>query len=167
LPKNPAHLFPHLAQRLKWRLRDAEETGMSADAARREAQCSCGSIKIVTWGEPNSIVACHCIDCQRRTGSVFGVGAYFPEATVQVSGDPREFVRTTAAGNEFHTYFCPNCGSSTHWRSNRNPGLLGIAVGAFADAAFPKPMRSVWERSRHSWVDLSSVEQHFTKGRER
>jgi hypothetical protein len=42
--------------------------------------------------------------------------------------------------------------------------MTGIAVGAFADASFPAPVRSVWERSRHAWTEIP-VEHHFDKGR--
>ena len=131
---------------------------------QRIAQCSCGSVRVVAEGEPASVVACHCIDCQRRTGSVLGVGAYYPDERVTITGSTREFVRPTDAGNQFLTNFCPTCGTSLFWRSDRNPGMTGIAVGAFAEPSFPAPMRSVWERSRHAWVEIP-VEHHFDKGR--
>jgi hypothetical protein len=132
---------------------------------QRTAQCSCGSVKIIAQGEPSSVVACHCLECQRRTGSVFGVGAYFPGENVSLTGMTREFVRATAAGNQFRTNFCPTCGSTVHWRSDKNPGLVGIAVGAFADPSFPAPVRSVWEECKHSWVEMPDAQQHYPKGR--
>jgi hypothetical protein len=135
------------------------------NAMQRIAQCACGSVRLVAIGEPSSVVACHCLACQRRTGSVFGVGAYFPSEQVTVTGATREYVRPTEAGNQFFTYFCPTCGTSTHWQTSKNPGLLGVAVGAFADASFPQPIRSVWEQSMHTWVEIPAAEQHFAKGR--
>jgi len=131
---------------------------------QRTAQCACGAVQVVAAGEPVSVVACHCVDCQRRTGSVFGVGAYYPDDRITISGATCEFVRPTDAGNQFFTHFCPTCGTSMFWRSDRNPGMTGVAVGAFADPAFPAPVRSVWERSQHAWVALP-VEHHFDKGR--
>jgi hypothetical protein len=53
-----------------------------------------------------------------------------------------------------------------HWRSDKNPGLVGVAVGAFGDPSFPAPVRSVWEASRHAWLDVPSAQQRFPKGRE-
>jgi hypothetical protein len=38
------------------------------------------------------VVACHCIDCQRRTGAPFGVGAFYPADAVTISGAPKEYV---------------------------------------------------------------------------
>lgn len=132
---------------------------------QRTAQCSCGAVKVVALGEPSSVVACHCLECQRRTGSVLGVGAYFPGDQVTVSGVTKQFLRATDAGNQFVTHFCPACGTSLYWSSGRNPGLVGVAVGAFADPSFPAPVRSVWEQSMHPWVRLESARQHFPKGR--
>ena len=130
----------------------------------RTARCSCGSVQVVVEGEPASVVACHCVDCQRRTGSVLGVGAYYPDERITITGVTREFVRPTDAGNPFSTHFCPTCGTSIFWSSARNPGMTGVAVGTFADPAFPAPVRSVWERSRHAWMAVP-VEHHFDKGR--
>ncbi len=41
------------------------------------AQCNCGALKAEVPDGPLAVVACHCTDCQRRTGSVMGVGAYY------------------------------------------------------------------------------------------
>ena len=41
------------------------------------ATCGCGALRVTTAGDPDLVVACSCIACQRRTGSPFGVGAYF------------------------------------------------------------------------------------------
>ena len=131
----------------------------------REAGCSCGALTVRVRGEPTSIVACHCIACQKRTGSVLGVGAYYPQAQVEISGNARAYARTSDAGFTFTSHFCPTCGVSLYWASGKNPGLIGVAVGAFADPSFPRPMRSVWEESRHGWLDVAAIEAHFPKGR--
>jgi hypothetical protein len=132
---------------------------------KRNASCSWGSLRVETASDPLSVVACHCIACQRRTGSVFGVGAYFSEAHVSASGESRAFVRPTAAGHRFTTHFCPSCGTSLYWSSGKNPGLIGVAVGAFADPSFPAPVRSVWECSMHPWAQIGVADQHFPQGR--
>jgi hypothetical protein len=131
----------------------------------QRARCSCGRLEVKISADPESVVACHCIDCQRRTGSVLGVGAYFAKEHVTVSGESKVFVRPTDAGNQFVTHFCPNCGTSIYWYSDRNPDRIGVAVGAFANPSFPGPVRSVWEQSMHSWVAVTPAVQHLPKGR--
>ncbi len=132
---------------------------------QRIASCSCGSLKLTVDGEPTAVVACHCLACQRRTGSVFGVGAYFPRTRVSFSGPSRDYVRPTDAGHTFTSTFCPSCGTSLFWASGKSPDLIGVAVGAFVDPEFASPVRSVWEESKHGWVDIGVAAQHFPKGR--
>ncbi len=31
---------------------------------------------------------------------------------------------------------------------------IAVAIGAFADPAFPVPAFSVWEERKHGWVDI-------------
>jgi hypothetical protein len=121
---------------------------------------------VTVGAEPFSVVACHCLACQRRTGSPFGVGAYFAETQATISGASKTFGRPTESGNSFVTHFCPECGTSLYWYSGKNPGLIGIAVGAFGDASFPAPARSVWEQSMHSWIEIPPAQQRFKRGRE-
>ncbi len=132
---------------------------------RRQAQCACGAVRVTTEGEPSVVIACHCVACQRRTGSVFGTGAYWPEEKVGIAGATRQFARSTDLDNTFTTHFCPTCGTSMYWSSGRNPGAIGVAVGAFADPDFPPPVRSVWEQTKHAWVEVDVAQFHFPQGR--
>ena len=75
-----------------------------------DARCSCGAVTLSLPEEPSKIViACHCLDCQRRTGAPFGVGAYYPADVVTISGISKEFTHAAASGGEIHNYFCPQC----------------------------------------------------------
>ena len=129
-----------------------------------DARCSCGALTL-TLPEPSKlVVACHCLDCQRRTGAPFGVGAFYPAEAVAVSGTPKEFVREAASGGTVRTYFCPNCGSSIYWKADNLPSLIGVALGALADPTYPAPFRSVFERSKHDWVRIGGAVEHLQQG---
>lgn len=120
----------------------------------RSASCSCGQLSAVTSGEPVRVSVCHCIACQRRTGSVFGAQARFPQHCVAVAGESKQYARTAESGNVLTFHFCPVCGSSVYYTNSALPGFVGIPIGAFADPAFQEPAFSVYERSKHSWVVL-------------
>lgn len=145
--------------------RDCSAVVPQAPARVREAACSCGAVRVRTEGVPIAVVACHCTACQRRTGSVLGVGAYFARERVTVSGASVRYARPGTSGHEFVTHFCPTCATSTHWTTAYRPDTVGVAVGAFADPEFPAPTRSVWERSRHAWLDLGAIAEHFPGAR--
>lgn len=119
---------------------------------RRTARCTCGSLQVVTVGEPDVVIACHCLDCQRRTGAPFGVGAYFRRTQVEASGPATLFRRDGQDGRSITAHFCPTCGSSVYWEADFRPDHVGVALGAFGDTDIAPPARSVWEQSRHPWV---------------
>jgi len=123
--------------------------------ASREASCSCGNLRVTCDGEPKYVLACHCLDCQRRTGSVFGVSAYFREAQISPSGVDKIFVRAGQDGRNLQIHFCPECGTSVYWTLDIRPGFIGVAAGTFADPDFPAPAHSLWEQSRHAWTNFA------------
>jgi hypothetical protein len=59
--------------------------------ARHFAACRCEQLRLLVEGEPVRISICHCFDCQRRTGSAFGVQARFPAEEVQIEGNYAEY----------------------------------------------------------------------------
>lgn len=129
--------------------------------AKREAACSCGQLQAVAEGEPIRVSVCHCLACQRRTGSAFGFQARYLRERVSLSGQSREFVRISDDGDSRTFNFCPECGATVYYGLGSEPDVVAIPVGAFADPAFPPPRRSVYESRKHKWVTLpSGVEHH-------
>ncbi|KCZ48704.1 GFA family protein [Hyphomonas pacifica] len=131
-----------------------------------EARCSCGNLRVLIAEDLTpAVVACHCTACQRRSGSPFGVAAYYPMSALTISGESRTWTRTGDSGGAFTTHFCPTCGSSVYWTTEKHADAAGVAVGAIADPHFPAPIRSVWEETRHDWVEIPTALQHFPRGR--
>jgi hypothetical protein len=97
---------------------------------------------------------------------VFGVSAYYVRDRVVVSGEAREYVRLGDSGHAFRSYFCPTCGTPLYCLADRDPDRIGIAVGAFGDAAFAEPTRSVFEDYKHHWVELADHVPGFERGRD-
>ncbi len=127
----------------------------------RFASCSCGKLTVTTRGEPTRISICHCLACQKRTGSVFGVQARFPADTVVVEGQSREYLRTGDEGTTARFHFCPDCGATVFYRMDAVPDMVAIPVGAFADPQFPQPRVSVYEDRKHAWVRVPDSIEHF------
>jgi len=121
--------------------------------ASRTASCSCGQLKIVVQGEPLGTGLCHCLACQRRTGSVFATLAAFAEP-YEVIGIATEFIRAGDRGARFRFHFCPVCGSTVFHTEEGVEGSVGVAVGGFGDPDFPPPQDSVYTCRMHGWVRL-------------
>jgi hypothetical protein len=124
----------------------------------RTATCSCGQLKATVSGEPIRIAICHCLACQRRTGSVFSAQARFLAKNVTISGQAHLYSRGSESGNQLTFHFCPSCAATVHYSNTGWPGTIGIPVGAFADPDFPGPTFSVYEMSKHGWVPLPGPE---------
>lgn len=116
------------------------------------ASCTCGQLAVTCAGDPVRVSVCHCLACQQRTGSAFGVQARFPRAQVTFLGSGTEFVRTGDSGGRASFRFCPTCGTTVFWVIDGLPEFVTVAVGAFADPGFMAPTVSVYEERRHAWA---------------
>jgi hypothetical protein len=118
---------------------------------RHEAACACGAFRLTLEGEPMLVSTCCCTRCQRRTGSYFGVTAYFrPAQLVGQAGEAATFHRPDGS-TTFH--FCPTCGSSLLWvPDDAADDVIGVAGGAFADPALPGPHRMTHAATGHPFV---------------
>lgn len=127
----------------------------------REASCACGQLRVTCEGDPVRVSMCHCLACQKRSGSTYAVQARFAADKVRIEGQSREWARTGDDGGTARFQFCPECGSTVFYRADADPDLIAIAVGAFADPNFPPPIYSVYETRKHSWVSTPDNIDHY------
>jgi hypothetical protein len=128
---------------------------------QRTASCSCGQLQAKVTADPIRVSVCHCLACQRRTGSVFGAQARFAPEAVTVSGNSKEFARVGDEGTRISFHFCPDCGATVYYTPSGPEGLVAIPVGAFADPSFPAPSFSVYEERMHAWVQVPGDVTHM------
>jgi len=122
----------------------------------RTASCSCGQLSISCRGEPQLVSLCHCRACQKRTGSAYGIAAFFERGATEARGRAGLYTRPSDSGHAVAFHFCPDCGSTVFWEPERKPDMIAVAVGCFADPSFPAPTQSVWDDQRHPWVTFVS-----------
>lgn len=127
----------------------------------RIASCACGRLTATTSAAPVGVSVCHCLDCQRRSGSVFAAQARFPAGSVTIAGTSNTFVRVGDGGSKSTFHFCPTCGSTVYYINDEREDSIIIAVGAFADPTFPAPNFSVYEERMHSWVEMPPGIEHM------
>jgi hypothetical protein len=121
----------------------------------RTATCACGQLTVGCKGEPTTVSLCHCLACQKRTGSTYGIAAFFRREDVEPKGRTKHYTRPSDSGHHVTFHFCPDCGSTVFWKPHRKVDMIAVAVGAFADPAFPPPSQAVYEEHRHPWVSIS------------
>ncbi len=124
----------------------------------RTATCRCGQLSASCEGEPVRVSVCHCLECQKRSGSAFATQARWPDALVTVSGEFRVWERVADSGHLATYKFCPVCGSTLAYVIEGWPGVTAIPVGAFADPNFSRPQFSVYEHRKHPWTEVAGDE---------
>lgn len=127
----------------------------------RIASCSCGQLQARVAADPVRVSVCHCLACQRRTGSVFGAQARFPAAAVTVQGNSKVYVRVGDEGTRCSFRFCPECGATVYYTAEGLEGFVAVPVGAFADPSFPGPAISVYDERMHPWVTMPANIEHM------
>ncbi len=121
----------------------------------RSASCRCGQLRATVTGEPVRVSVCHCLDCKKRSGSAFAAQARWPSEQVQVQGQSQTWTHLADSGNKITHHFCPECGSTVHFRiEGKFEGLIAIPLGAFDDPYSLEPRFSVWEKRKHDWVEI-------------
>jgi hypothetical protein len=130
--------------------------------ATRDAVCSCGQLRVTVEGDPIRISMCHCLACQRRTGSAFGIQARFTADQVRVVGTHSHYVRTSDGDDRRQTafHFCPDCGATVFYTALAAPDVVAVPIGAFADPTFPPPTVSIYESRQHPWLVITAAMDH-------
>jgi hypothetical protein len=106
--------------------------------------------------EPLIVHCCHCVNCQRQTGSAFVVNLLIESERVEVTaGDPRAVDVPRDDGSAQRIYRCPDCQvavfSEYGW-----PELRFVRAGTLDDASAVTPDVHIYTRSKVPWVVLPS-----------
>ena len=118
------------------------------------ASCRCGQLRAIATGTPTRISVCHCLDCQKRSGSAFAAQVRFPVANVTITGKSNTFTATGDNGAA-HFHFCPDCGATVFYENDSLPGVIAIPLGAFDNPRVFTPTISVFENRKHDWLVIS------------
>ena len=114
--------------------------------------CLCGAVRYCITAEPMTIYACHCTECQRRTGSAFALSMPVQRDAIEVlSGQPAPYRVTFADGRVKRGQFCGACGTRLWGEPPKRPNIALVATGTLDDTSWVQPVAHVWARSAQPW----------------
>lgn len=120
-----------------------------------EGGCQCGHVRYSIISAPLRLNICHCKDCQRQSGSAFGMSLVInPDSFRLESGQLKEFEMQAESGRTKLCAFCPDCGVRIY---NRTPTLCSIKAGTLDDTNLLQPNAHYWTRSKQSWSMLGDT----------
>lgn len=125
--------------------------------------CRCGAVTLTINARPKMMVQCHCLDCQKSTGTGHTSNAYFSEQDVEIRGDAKGHTVTTDSGNTMTRYFCAECGGRMYGRNSERPGLLSVQVGCLEDHSWFSPQAVLYASRQHDWDITADSVPHFNE----
>ncbi len=114
--------------------------------------CQCGQLRYEIRGTPGGLTVCHCADCQKQSGSAFGLSLDVdPDDFHQVSGTARTFEWLCDSGRTKVCVFCPDCGSRIYHKGEWG---ISLKAGTLDDTSTLEPGHHVWTKRRQPWVAI-------------
>jgi len=135
----------------------------------KTGQCVCGNVSYTAVGEPSRVTLCHCLWCQRRTGSAFGVEVVYKSDQIKINDESVSCYRhiSDESGRWLDQHFCSKCGSNIGFTLEAVPGIRTIAAGTFNDPSWllseQYPRRYVFTRSAQDWADIPDDVERYEK----
>jgi hypothetical protein len=127
----------------------------TAESETFEGGCACGEVRYRLTSRPMFVHCCHCLDCQRQTGSGFVLNALIETDRIEgLSGAPEPVAIPTDSGGPHDVYRCPKCRVAVWSDYGRRPALRFVRVGTLDDPTALAPDVHIFTRSKLPWVAL-------------
>ena len=123
-------------------------------SAQREGACACGQVRYRLTSEPLFVHCCHCLNCQRQTGSAFVINLLIEADRVElVAGDPQPVEVPRDDGSVQKVYRCPECEVAVYSEYGR-PEVLFVRSGTLDEPREIEPDVHIFTKSKVGWVTI-------------
>lgn len=120
-----------------------------------EGGCACGAVRYRLESEPMFIHCCHCLDCQRQTGSAFVLNALIEADRVTLLGrEPEPVAVPTDSGRPHRIFRCPTCQVAVWSEYGGRAQLRFMRVGTLDTPSALSPNVHIYVRSKQPWLRL-------------
>jgi hypothetical protein len=120
----------------------------------REGGCACGEVRYRLTSDPLFVHCCHCLNCQRQTGSAFVINLLIEADRAELlAGDPQPVDAPRDDGSKQRIFRCPTCQvavfSEYGW-----PELLFVRGGTLDRPSEVTPDVHIFTRTKLPWITL-------------
>jgi hypothetical protein len=120
----------------------------------REGGCSCGEVRYRLASDPLFTHCCHCLNCQRQTGSAFVINLLIEADRVELlAGDPRPIGVPRDDGSKQTIFRCPTCQVAVYSDYGR-PEVRFVRGGTLDQPSSVVPDVHIFTRSKLPWITL-------------
>lgn len=123
-------------------------------AEHLSGSCSCGKITYTVKARLDQGYACHCTDCQTRTGSAFAALLPAAAAGLEVWGQTQTVVQLEGQGVRSIAHVCPDCLTRLFNRNPLWPDLAIMRAGTLERSSEFVPALHIFTRSAQPWISF-------------
>jgi hypothetical protein len=117
--------------------------------------CACGAVRYRLASAPMFVHCCHCLDCQRQTGSAFVLNALIETDRLEpLSGEPTPVAVPTDSGRPHRIFRCPACQVALWSEYGGRAQLRFVRVGTLDRPSALAPDVHIYARSKAPWLHL-------------
>ena len=119
-----------------------------------EGGCACGAVRYRLMLAPLFVNCCHCLNCQRQTGSAFVINLLIETDRVELlAGVPEPVDVPRDGGGAQRIFRCPSCHVAVFSEYGR-PEVRFVRGGTLDDPSGVTPDAHIFTRSKLGWVAL-------------
>jgi hypothetical protein len=127
-----------------------------------EGGCACGELRYRLRWPPLFVHCCHCLNCQRQTGSAFVINVLTESDRVELlAGAPKRVPVPRSGSKRQQIYRCPECGTAV-WSTYTRKSVLFVRAGTLDDPSAVEPDVHIFTRSKVPWLTLPESTPVFT-----
>jgi hypothetical protein len=126
-----------------------------------EGGCACGAVRYRLTSDPLFVHCCHCLNCQRQTGSAFVVNVLIETDRVELlAGEPQPVDVPRSGGKKQKIWRCPDCQIAVFSQYTRRQ-IRFVRAGTLDDPTSIQPDVHIFTRSKLDWVALPDTVPAF------
>jgi hypothetical protein len=127
----------------------------------REGGCACGAVRYRLASDPLFVHCCHCLNCQRQTGSAFVINLLIEADRIELLADDPQPVDVPRDDGSAQTIFrCRACQVAVFSVYTR-PEIRFVRGGTLDQPASVAPDVHIFTRSRLPWVEIPASQPAF------
>ena len=120
----------------------------------REGGCACGAVRYRLTSDPLFVHCCHCLNCQRQTGSAFVINLLIEADRVELlAGEPQPVDVPRDDGSTQRIFRCPTCQVAVFSQYGR-PEVRFVRAGTLDEPSSVVPDVHIFTKSKVGWVTL-------------
>ena len=125
-------------------------------SAGDEGGCACGAVRYRLASEPMIVHCCHCLNCQRQTGSAFVINLLIEADRVEILAGTPEQVDVPRDGDRSQRIFrCPDCQTAVYSQYGSRK-VRFVRAGTLDDPRDVRRDVHIYTRSKVNWVAIPS-----------